>query len=197
MNTLIEVFRNVPAGKGCLSLTKNVLDLVCEKQGDFEIRFISFPSEVANERGIERAPSIMINRKVSAYGILTKDEIEILIAKGVHRTIGIILTKSPLESEDALAALTIANNALRMGDSIEIFLLGDGVWIAKTDLKGAVSDLLSKFLLRKGGLMVSGPHIRAGGLDRQRIVGRAEIVEKPYDRLVDLTMTKWDKVISF
>ena len=50
MSLLIEVFRNTPAGRGCLALTKNVLDYVCDRQGDFDIRFISFPSKEAEER---------------------------------------------------------------------------------------------------------------------------------------------------
>ena len=75
MTILIEVFRNVPAGKGCLTLTKNVLDYVAGKQGDFDIKFISFPSEVTKERGITRAPSIMINRKAISLGVISIEEI--------------------------------------------------------------------------------------------------------------------------
>lgn len=197
MTTLIEVFRNVPAGKGCLALTKNVLDFVSGKQGDFDIRFISFPSEAAEERGITNAPSIMINRKVTASGVVSGEEIIKFIEQAKPRSLGIILTKSPFESEDASLALRIANEALDLGDSVDIFLIGDGVWMAKTDLKGEMGAVLKRFNEKRGRLIVSGPHLKAGGINLDKIVENTEVSDKPYDTMVDLVMTKWEKVITF
>ncbi len=197
MTKLIEVFRNVPAGKGCLTLTKNVLDYVCDKQGEFEIRFISLSSDEAKKRGITRAPSIMIDRKVFATGVVSSKEIEQLIEQAKPRSIGILLSKSPFESEDALLALRIVNKALDLGDTVDVFLISDGVWTAKTDLKGEVGAELNKFIERGGGLMVSGPHLKAGGISEEKIQKTAEILDKPYNTLTDLIMTKWEKVVTF
>jgi sulfur relay protein TusB/DsrH len=197
MTILLEVFRNVPAGRGCLTLTKNVLDHVADKQGDFEIKFISVSSEMAKERGVTKAPSIMINKKVFATGILNPEEIEKLIEQSKPITLGILLLKSPFESEDAILTFRIANEALELGDSVEMFLMGDGVWTAKTDLKGRIADKLNKFIEQKGRVMVSGPHLKAGGINRENIVNNIEVIDKPYDELADLIMTKWDKVITF
>ena len=196
MTILIEVFRNVPAGKGCLTLTKNVLDYVVDKQADFDIKFISISSEIAKERGITRAPSILINKKAFAMGLLSTEEIEKLIEQSTPSTLGILLSKSPFESEDANVALRIANEALALGDSVEMFLIGDGVWTAKNDLEGSIADKLNKFIEKKGRLMVSGPHLKAGGINREKIDKNVEVFDKPYDELVDLIMTKWDKVIA-
>ena len=192
---LIEVFRNTPAGKGCLTLTKNVLDYVCDRQGDFDIRFISFPSKEAKERGVERAPSILVGGKAYALGVLSIEELEGLIEEARPRTIGIILTKSPFESEDATMAMSIALPAMRIGDPVDIFLLGDGVYLAKANLKGAIGDMMSRFL-EGGKVYASGPHLEAGGIDPAGIRKDIEICRKPYDALADLIMERWDRVVS-
>lgn len=197
MTILIEVFRNVPAGRGCLTLTKNVLDYISDKQGEFELRFISFPSELAKLRGITSAPSIMINRKVTSSGVLNSEEIGKLIEQAKPKSLGILLTKSPFESEDALLAMRIANDALALGDSVDVFLIGDGVWMAKHELKGEISDMLNKFMEKSGKLTISGPHLKAGGITHERIIKNSEVTDKPYDALVDLIMEKCDKVITF
>jgi sulfur relay protein TusB/DsrH len=197
MTILIEVFRNAPAGRGCLTLTKNVMDCICDKQGEFDIKFISISSELAKERGVSRAPSIMINRKVSAVGVLNHDEIEKLIEQAKPKTIGVLLSKSPFESEDAQLAFRVANDALDLGDSVDVFLMGDGVWTAKAELKGEIKAMFNKFINKNGKLIVSNPHLKAGGINRDSIEKTAEVLDKPYDILVDLIMTKWDKVVTF
>lgn len=197
MTVLIEVFRNVPAGRDCLTLTKNVLDYVCDKQEDFDVRLLSVSSDVAKERGITRAPAIMINRKVSVVGVSSIEEIEKLIEQAKPRNMGILLSKSPFESEDAILAFQLAIKALDLGDSVDVFLIGDGVWTAKTDLSGEVGTLLSKFIKENGKLMVSHPHLKAGGISQDKIEKTAEVLDKPYDVLADLIMTKWDKVVTF
>ena len=57
--------------------------------------------------------------------------------------------------------------------------------------------MLNKFIKKNGKLMVSNPHLKAGGINGDRIEKTAEVIDKPYDILVDLIMTKWDKVVTF
>ncbi len=192
---LIEVFRNTPAGRGCLVLTKNVLDHVSDKQGDFEIRFISFPSKEAEEKGVDRAPSILVGGKVYAPGIMTIEEIEGLIEQARPRSIGMILTKSPFESEDATMALSLALPAMRIGDPIDVFLLGDAVWLAKANLGGEIGDMMSRFV-GQGKVYASGPHLEAAGINPAGIRQDIEVCRKPYDTLTDLVMERWDRVVS-
>ncbi len=195
MAMLIEVFRNTPAGRGCLALTKNVLDHVSDKQGDFEIRFISFPSKEAEERGIDRAPSILVGAKVYATGILTIEEIEGLIERARPQSIGMILTKSPFESEDATMALSLAQPAMRIGDPVDVFLLGDAVWLAKANLGGEIGAMMTRFV-EQGKVYASGPHLEAAGIDPAGIRQDIEVCRKPYDTLTDLVMERWDRVVS-
>jgi sulfur relay protein TusB/DsrH len=152
---------------------------------------------VAKERGITRAPAIMINKKVSAAGVSSKEEIEKLIEQAKPKNMGILLSKSPFESEDAKLAFRIAIEALDLGDSVDVFLMGDGIWSAKTDLSGEIGTMLNKFIEKNGKLKVSAPHLKAGGLSQERIEKTVEIINKPYDTLVDMIMTKWDKVVTF
>ncbi len=195
MALLIEVFRNTPAGRGCLALTKNVLDYVSDRQGDFQIRFISFPSKEAEERGIERAPSILVGGKAYAPGVPSVEELEGLIEQARPQRIGIILTKSPFESEDGTMALSIAMPAMRIGDPVDIFLLGDGVWLARANLGGEIGDMMTRFV-EQGKVYASGPHLEAGGIDPAGIRQDIEVCRKPYDALTDLVMERWDRVIS-
>jgi sulfur relay protein TusB/DsrH len=192
---LIEVFRNTPAGRGCLTLTKNVLDYVSDKQGDFDIRFISFPSDEAEAKGITRAPSILIGGKVYAPGVASVEDLEALVVEARPRNIGIIMTKSPFESEDAQMALALAKPAMSIGDPVDIFLIGDGVWMAKANLKGEIEDMVDLFL-EQGKVYASGPHLEAGGIDASQIREDIEVCRKPYDKLTDLVMESWDRVIS-
>ena len=195
MTILLEVFRNTPAGRGCLVLTKNVLDYVSDKQGDFEIRFISFPSKEAEERGIDRAPSILVGGKAYAPGVLSIEEIEGLIEEARPQSIGIILTKSPFESEDATMALSLALPAMGIGDPVDVFLLGDAVWLAKANLGGEIGDMMDRFV-GQGKVYASGPHLEAAGIDHTGIRQDIEVCRKPYDMLTDLVMERWDRVVS-
>ncbi len=189
------MFRNTPAGRGCLVLTKNVLDYVSDKQGDFEIRFISFPSKEAEERGIDRAPSILVGGKAFAPGVLSIEEIEGLIEEARPQSIGMILTKAPFESEDATMALSLALPAMRIGDPVDVFLLGDAVWLAKANLGGEIGDMMDRFV-GQGKVYASGPHLEAAGIDPAGIRQDIEVCRKPYDMLTDLVMERWDRVVS-
>ena len=71
MKTLIEIFRNTPPGNRCLTLTKNVLDVVYrssidseldEKKDfttkDLDIQLHPFPFKIVEETDIDSTPSI-------------------------------------------------------------------------------------------------------------------------------------------
>ncbi len=209
MKTLIEVFRNIPPGKGCSTLTKNVLDMVYEGSIDyeidkkmnittidFEVQLLPFPSKTAEERGIEKAPSICVNRRLNAYGVLSTEEIKGLIEKTKPVKIGIIITKTPNANEDVENALAMVEEALKVGNQVELFLLSDGVWVGKKGnalAEGRLSDLI------KDGCKVkaSGKHLKACGLEKNKLVDGVNISDDPYDDLVDLVMERWDKVVIF
>lgn len=209
MKTLIEIFRNTPPGNGCLTLTKNVLDVVYggsidyeldEKKDfttkDFEVQLHPFPSKIAEETGIDSAPSININRKLKAYGVISPEEIKGLIEKAKPIKIGIIITKTPNVNEDVENILAIGEAALKAGNQVELFLLSDGVWVGKRG--NAVTEKKLLKLINDGcKVKASRRHLKACGLNKEKLVKGVKISDDPYDELVDLVMEKWGKVVIF
>ena len=209
MKTLLEVFRNIPPGKGCSTLTKNVLDVVYgesidyevdEKKDiiskDFEVHLLPFPSRITDERGIESAPSISINRKFKVYGVLSPEVIKGFIETTKPVLIGIIITKTPNANEDVENALAIGEKALNVGNQVELFLLSDGVWVGKRG--NTLTEQRMKNLIMDGcKVIASGTHLKACGLNKEKLVEGIHIADNPYDELVDLVMDRWDKVVIF
>jgi sulfur relay (sulfurtransferase) complex TusBCD TusD component (DsrE family) len=111
--------------------------------------------------------------------------------------IGIIITKTPHGSEDPENALIIGKEALASGKNLGIFLVSDGVWIGKDGKSDKIQDLLLNIIDKGGKVAVSGPHLKAYGMAKEKLINGIEVVEKPYGELVDLVMEKWDKVIVF
>ncbi|MFQ6137025.1 MAG: DsrH/TusB family sulfur metabolism protein [Candidatus Hydrothermarchaeales archaeon] len=206
---MIEVFRNIPPGKPCSTLTKNVMDVVSEKgidyeidkelnitTYDFEVKLLPFPSKDAEERGITKAPAISINKKFNAYGVLSVDEIKELIEKARPLKLGVIITKTPNASEDVENALSLGEDALTLGNQVGIFLLSDGIWVAKKG-QPLIEKRLSNLIERGCKVAASKQHLKAAGLSPEKLIEDVKVSDEPYDELVDLVMEEWDKVIIF
>lgn len=161
---------------------------------DVEVRFLPLYSPEADALGAELAPALVVNRRTLVEGVPTVEEIRALIARARPTKVGIILTKAPQGSEDAENALEAGLAALAAGDQAALFLLSDGVWVAR---KGAMGLKLADFLGLGGEVYVSGEHLKAGGLAREKLVEGVEVANGAFDRLVDLVMDEWDKVIVF
>ncbi|MFQ6050972.1 MAG: DsrH/TusB family sulfur metabolism protein [Candidatus Hydrothermarchaeota archaeon] len=194
---LIEIFRNVPPGKRCQTLTKNIFEAIYDKKENITVKLLSFPSPEAEKRGIIKAPTSIFNGK-AIEGVLSPEEVieiidEILGKK--KNKIGIIITKPPFNNENIENALMLAVDLLKEENGAEIFLLSDGVWTAK---KGSQIEPLLKTFLEKGGeITASDPHLKANGLIKEMLMENIKITERPYDDLVDLIMEQWDRVLLF
>lgn len=198
MKILLEVFRNSPAGKNCLALSANAAQVVASNlDKDIELKFLPLSSPEAEERGVELAPALVVNRRTLVEGIPSAEEIAKLIENAAPVSLGIILTKGPQSGEDGENALDVALSALEMDDRVGLFLLSDGVWTAKRGLPGALAGKLNDFLRGGGQVTVSGEHLEAAGLGPERLVEGVSIAPDAYDRLVDLVMEEWDKVVVF
>ncbi len=198
MKILLEVFRNSPAGKNCLALSGNAAQVVASNlDKDIEVKFLPLSSPEAEERGVELAPALVVNRRTLVEGVPSPEEIAKLIENAAPASLGIILTKGPQSSEDCENALDVALSALEMDDRVGLFLISDGVWTAKKGLPEALARKLSDFQRGGGQLTVSGEHLEAAGLGPERLVDGVSIAPDPYDRLVDLVMEEWDKVVVF
>ena len=198
MKILLEVFRNSPAGKNCLALSGNVAQMVASNlDKEIEVKFLPLSSPEAEERGVELAPTLVVNRRTVVEGVPSPEEIAKLIENAAPTSLGIILTKGPRSGEDDENALDVALSALDMDDQVGIFLISDGVWTAKRGLPEALNRKLNDFLRGGGQVTVSGEHLEAAGLGLERLVEGVSIAPDPYDRLVDLVMEEWDKVVVF
>lgn len=139
----------------------------------------------------------MINRKFIVEGVPSKEDIQELIGRARPAKLGIILTKAPYGDEDAENALQMGLESLALGDEVDLFLLSDGVWVAKEGLGGLIGQRLTKFTGAGGEVYISSEHLKAGGLNPTGLSVEVEIAEDPFDRLVDLVMDEWDRVIVF
>ncbi len=170
--------------------------MASEGKGEIEVKLISISSEEAKEKGVDTAPSIMANNRALVEGVPTKEGIIELIEKAKPGSLGIVITKSPHGSGEVENALSIGSDALVLGDQVDLFLLGDGVWLIKRGSTGLVSELFNRFVEMGGKVYVSEPHLKAGGLNPGEATNTLEIAEDPYDTLVDLLMEKWDRAIT-
>ncbi|MDA8145670.1 MAG: hypothetical protein M0Z27_06390 [Thermaerobacter sp.] len=158
-----------------------------------EVRFLPVASPEAASLGVRSAPALVVNHKLSAYGQLEREEILELINQAKPSRLGIILTKPP--GGEAASALGTAAEALAWGDQACIFCLSDGVLAACRNQHGPTAEQLETVLRRGGEVLVSAPHLRAGGLSPERLVPGAVAVEEALDVLVDRVMEEWDKVM--
>lgn len=112
------------------------------------------------------------------------------------KDLGIILTKSPHESSLTNQMLTLATAIIKQKKSVDLFLISDGVWLAKKNPSAKYTNSLS--LLQKKGMriIVSNDHLLAAGLTSTELLPHITITEKPYDSLVDHVMTEWNRVIT-
>jgi len=196
MGIVLEVFRNEPPGRACLTLSRNVMEVVSANlDKDIEVRFLPLSSPEAEERGVEVAPCLVVNRRRVVEGVPGPEEIARLLEEALPVSLGLVLTRSPHEGDAVAAALRTALAALEGGDSVEVFLLGDGVWAAKKGVKGEAAELLEAMLKKGAELTASGEHLKACGLAPEDLLPGTRVAEDPYDTLVDLVMERWDKVM--
>ena len=174
------------------------MDVLAEEpREDYEVRFLPLYSPEAEAYGAEVAPALVVNRKLLVEGIPSVEEIKALIQKARPISLGIILTKSPAGSEEAENALDTALESLAIGNRVGLFLLSDGVWLAKGGQMGPVAARLTDMIERGGEVLCSGEHLKAAGLTSDRLAPGVAVADDGFGRLVELIMEEWDKVITF
>lgn len=117
---------------------------------------------------------------------------------GTHQPIdiGLMISKPPVESGIVASALGIAHGAMVKGQKVGIFLISDGVWIAKKNQKNHAAELFGHLV--KGGATVtaSDEHLAAAGITENEIVEGIHITKKTYKELVRQVMEDWSRVVS-
>jgi len=110
--------------------------------------------------------------------------------------LGFLITKAPLESGLVTSALTIALESMNQGRRIGLFLMSDGVWLAKKGQKNQAAETFQKLLLDGASVMASGDHLKAAGINENDIVKGVAVTTKPYKDLVIQVMEHWRKVVT-
>lgn len=165
---------------------------------DFEVKFLPvYACKEADELGVDVAPALAVNRRVIKEGVPTKEEILDMIERARPINLGIIITKAPAGSEDAENAIEAGRQALLAGDTVGLFLLSDGVWLAKRGKAELLEEKLADFVKLGGKVIASGEHLKAAGLGPDRLVDKVAVAEDGLGRLVDMVMDEWDKTIIF
>lgn len=200
MKVVLEVFCNTPLGRGCLTLSGNVAQalVACAQKGlkEIEVRFLPLSSPEAGERGVDIAPCLVLNRRQIIEGLPSPQEIVSLIERarqGVR--LGVVLTRGPYSGGEAGAALSLAQEALKRGDGVSLFLLSDGVWLAKGGQDSPLPSQLSQLLAGGGEVLVSGEHLQAAGIAQDGLVPGVTVIADPIDGLVERVMERWDRVV--
>ena len=110
--------------------------------------------------------------------------------------IGFIITKAPFESSLGEKILNLANKGLTEGKTVGIFLISDGVWFAKKNIKNNIGKLIQNLVEKGAEVTVSRDNLKAGGINDSELIKGIIISEKPYADLVDLVMEKWRRVLT-
>ena len=196
MKIQLEVFRNTPMGPNCRLLSQNVAQVLqANVDKDIEVHFLPLDSPEAEARGVELAPCLVVNGRTIVEGVPDPEEIARLIEEAVPTALGLVLTRGPYSSGGAEDVLELALSAQEAGDRVGLFLISDGVWLARKGQEGPLLGRLMAFLAAGGELLVSGEHLLAAGLSPDALVEGATVLPDPYEGLVDRVMDDWEKVI--
>jgi sulfur relay (sulfurtransferase) complex TusBCD TusD component (DsrE family) len=110
--------------------------------------------------------------------------------------LGFVITKAPYESFLASNMLELAEKSLKDGKSIGIFLISDGIWLAKKNITRKPGKLLQSIIKRGAIVTVSKDNLESAGIDQSELFRDIIISDKPYIDLVTQVMEKWKRVIT-
>ena len=110
--------------------------------------------------------------------------------------LGIIITKTPLETNLVNRFLQIAKDTIENNKTVGLFLISDGIWLVKKNQNNNSFELLKNLIDKNVEVIVSKDHLLSSGLSEDEIVENVKISEKPYSDLVDNVMENYERVIK-
>jgi sulfur relay protein TusB/DsrH len=128
--------------------------------------------------------------------LCTFTEIDYMIEKQQDIDIGLLITKTPLESDNVSKIIYLAKEAIANWKKVQLYLISDGVWLAKSGQQNKVAEKFEELIKSGVSVIVSGEHLEAAGITKNEVTEGIEITDDPYTTLVNLVMEKWKKVIS-
>ena len=113
-----------------------------------------------------------------------------------ERDLGIVFTTSPTSGEAGARMLEVASDAIAAGKSVGIFMVGDGVLLARNSgtefhrqMQGLIGDGLRAW--------ASADHMKAFGIGSSQLIEGVQEVPKTYKQLTNLVMEEWAKVVVY
>lgn len=107
---------------------------------------------------------------------------------------GVLIARTASTTENPLDALRMALAIRGQGRKVGVFLVADGVYLAKMG-KTPVAALLGE-LITKGARVVASPeHLKAAGLPIGGLVPGIEVAGDTYRDIVEFVMEDYDKVV--
>jgi sulfur relay protein TusB/DsrH len=113
----------------------------------------------------------------------------------VSGSFGIIIARTAAASENAISSLELAQDLLASGNQVGVFLIGDGIYLAKQG-KTSAAALITTLIAKGAKVFASPEHLKASGLSKERLVSGIEVVEDTYKDLVEFVMERYEKVLS-
>jgi predicted peroxiredoxin len=111
------------------------------------------------------------------------------------RTIGFLITALATSPKDPAQAIRSAMLLKDQGNEVEIFLIGDGVYLIRPGQEGAAPEALAKALQKGIKVLVSEDHLMAAGLHKAPLPEGAVMASNPAKQVVLKTMEEWARVL--
>ena len=114
----------------------------------------------------------------------------------VERDLGIVFTSSPTSGEAAARMLEVAEHAINDGKLVDLFMVGDGVLLARnsgTHMQSRLRELTAN----GARVWASVDHMKAVGIEQAQLLEGVQEVSKTYKELVNLVMEEWAKVVVY
>lgn len=117
------------------------------------------------------------------------------MAKGGRPRYGFLVTAFSTSTKDPAQILRTAVAKRKEGAAVTIYLVGDGVYLARKGQGNATSSILEEAVSAGARLIVSDDHWKASGMPAGSLLEGAELVERSCKDLVERVMEEWDKVV--
>ena len=114
---------------------------------------------------------------------------------GDDGTYGFLITALATSPKDPGQILRSAIKKREEGAKVEIFLMGDGVYLIKKGQSGPAPEALVHALELGCDILVSLDHLLAAGIANDEIPDGATVVKNPCRQIAWKSMEEWDRII--
>jgi len=114
---------------------------------------------------------------------------------GDDKMYGFLITALATSAKDPGQILRSAIKKREEGAKVEIFLMGDGVYLIKKGQSAPASEALAKAHELGCEILVSLDHILAAGIPEDELPDGVKVVKNPCRQIAWKSMEEWDRII--